>query len=100
MSATTTLPLVTASLILGQMAWVTSVAVTQKASQERCLGACPRITVFSLLIPSEPGTMCVQSDHTTETLSASDGHGQGTDGRTPYQGPLRVHRVPSHRIRP
>jgi Transposase IS116/IS110/IS902 family len=64
------------------------------------LGACPRINVFSLWSPGEPGSLCVQSDHAAETLSASDGHGQCPDGRPPGQGLLRVHRVPSHRMRP
>jgi hypothetical protein len=64
------------------------------------LGACPRINVFSLGIPGEPGSLYVQSDHAAATLSAADGHGQCPDGRTPGQGLLRVHMVPSHRIRP
>jgi hypothetical protein len=64
------------------------------------LGACPSINVFSLWIPGEPGSLCVQSDHAADTLSASDGHGQCPDGRPPGQGLLRVHRVPSPRMRP
>src|SRR5215467_14562357 len=51
------------------------------------LGACPRITVFSLLIPGAPGSLCVQSDHTADILSTADGHGSGPDSRTPCSGP-------------
>jgi len=64
------------------------------------LGACPRINVFSLWSLGEPGSLCVQRNHAAETLSASNGHGQCPDGRTFCQGPLRVHMVPSPRIRP
>jgi tetratricopeptide (TPR) repeat protein len=74
----------------------------QRTSSQKyvALGACPRISVFSLWIPGESGSLCIQSDQTAETLSALDGHGQFTDGRTPCQGPLRVHRMRSPRIRP